>query len=258
MSQPDYIETQLDRMEAKLDQLLARPSGGGTTPPVEPPTVPSVRYPADVFGTGWKLTLPINGAQEVKQPALATYTSKYCELNTVGEVVFRAWHGGDTTSGSKNPRSELREMKSVGAEQAAWSSTSGRHRMVVEGKVTRLTKVKPEVVVAQIHDAEDDVTVFRLEGSKLWITAGDTTHGYLVDANLALGQDYTVGFDVTGGMVSFTYNGAPVPFKLKPAKTNGWYFKTGNYLQSNLTTAPSESTAEYAEVVLRSVSVTHS
>lgn len=257
-SEPDFIETQLDRMEAKLDVLLAR---GGTTPPPDTgpiPPAPSVRYPADVFGTGWKLTLPINGAQEIKQPALATYTSKYCELNSVGEVVFRAWHGGDTTSGSKNPRSELREMKSGGAEQAAWSSTSGRHRMVVEGQVTRLTKVKREVVVAQIHDADDDVTVFRLEGTKLWITSGDTTHGYLVDANVALGQRYTVGFDVTGGMVSYLYNGAPVPFKLQPSRTNGWYFKTGNYLQSNPSTAPSESASEFSEVVLRSVSVTHS
>lgn len=254
MSQPDFIETQLDRMEAKLDQLLARPVDGTTTPPVNPPGL-WPKYPADVFGTGWKLTLPINGAQEIKQPELATYTSKYCELEPNGGfpnpgVIFRAWHGGDTTSGSKNPRSELREMP------GGWSSTKGRHQMVVTGEVTRLTVVKPEVVVAQIHDDEDDVTVFRLEGTKLWITSGDTTHGYLLDANLPLGKRYAVGFDVSGGVVSYTYNGVTVPYTLK-TKATGCYFKTGNYLQSNPGTAPSESASEYSEVVLRSAVVTH-
>lgn len=257
MTQPDFIEQQLDRIEGKLDQLLTRTSGGSTPipPPVDPPL--GVLFPADLFGKSWKLTLPINGAQEIKQPGLATYTSKFCELTQARDgAVFRAWHGGDTTSGSKNPRSELREMGPDGKSEASWSSTKGHHQMVVTGEVNRLTKVKPDVVIAQIHDDADDVTVFRVEGTKLWITAGDTTHGYLLDSNFTLGTRYSVGFDVSGGVVSYTYNGVPVPYTLK-TKVTGCYFKVGAYLQSNPATAPTESTNEYTEVVLRSVAVTH-
>lgn len=128
--------------------------------------------------------------------------------------------------------------------------------MVVKGRVNRLTKVRPYVVLAQIHDASDDVTVFRLEGTNLWITAGDTPHGYLLDSNFQLGRDYEIGFDVSGGVVSYFYSGRVVPYTLS-AKTEGNYFKTGAYLQSNPTSAPGESTDEYAEVLIYSAVVTH-
>jgi poly(beta-D-mannuronate) lyase len=129
--------------------------------------------------------------------------------------------------------------------------------MVVKIRVNRLTKVRPHVVIGQIHDAADDVSVFRLEGSNLWITAGDSPHGYLLDGGFALGRDYEIGFDVSGGVISYLYNGKVVPYTLT-ADFSGAYFKTGAYLQSNPTSAPSESTDEFAEVVIYSVAVTHS
>ena len=246
-----------------LSLTLYLPTPSPTPAPGPTPApAPGVRYPADIFGKNWYLTLPVPRADglatEIHQPALATYTSKYCELtpDRTG-IVFRVWHGGATTKGSKNPRSELREEINDGAGHAAWSSTDGRHRMVVEGQVNRLTKVRPYVVIAQIHDAADDVTVFRVENSQLWITAGNTPHGYLLDPNFALGRRYQIGFDVSGGVISYLYNGKVVPYTLSAA-TTGAYFKAGNYLQSNPTTAPTESTDEYAEVVIYSVAVTHS
>lgn len=258
MSQPDFIETQLDRMETKLDQLLAR--GTGSTPVPTGPTpvpdpVPHPLYPADVFGKGWKLTLPINGAQEIKQPALATYTSQYCELNGVRNgVVFRAWHGGDTTSGSKNPRSELRET--VGGDtEGYWPIEKGTHELHILGAVNRLTKVKPHVVVGQVHDEGDDVVVWRLEGPKLWLTDGDNTHAFLVDGNYALGSLYDLKLTITGGLATFAYNGTQLSYS-KKIKGKA-YFKTGLYLQSNPSTAPGESTSEYSEVVLYSATATH-
>lgn len=255
------LDARLAVVEAKLG-IAPLPV---TPPPVIPPgggsgggTSPTAKLPADVFGKNWKLTLPINGAQEIEQPALATYTSKYCELTADGSgVVFRAWHGGDTTSGSKNPRSELREMSDDGKDEASWSSTKGNHTMTVSGQVNRLTKVKPQTVIAQIHDDSDDISVWRVEADKLWLTKGDTTHGYLVDPNFTLGKPYTLRYAVSGGVISYTYNGAVVPFTLK-VKGSGWYFKTGVYLQSNPSTAPTESTSEYTEAVVRSVVVTHS
>jgi len=205
----------------------------------------------------WYLTLPTGkpGAPDtVKQPQLATYSSKFFEATPEGRVC-RVWHGGVTTKGSANPRSELRECNPDGS-LAKWSTTKGRHAMEVELQVNRLTKVKPDLVIGQIHGADDDVTVFRVEGSKLWITKGDEPHGHLLDDQFALGKPCRIGFVATGGVISYTYNGAQVPFTLK-VKDSGSYFKTGAYLQSNPKTAPTESTTEYAEVLLRSVRVTH-
>lgn len=246
-------------LSATIDVPIATP-----TPPPSPTPIPETGYPADLFGKNWYLTLPTPRASdglatEIHQPALATYTSKYCEPTSSGApgVVFRVWHGGATTSGSKNPRSELREEINNGAGHAAWSSTTGRHRMVVEGQVNRLTRVRPQLVIGQIHDAADDVTVFRVEGSNLWSTAGDDPHGHLLDSNFKLGTRYQIGFDVSNGVVSYIYNGNVVPWTLN-ANVTGCYMKVGAYLQSNPTSAPTESTDEYAEVVLYSATVTHS
>ena len=232
----DALAARVQRIEDKLG--MSQPTGG-----------------LDL--TNWYLTLPTGkpgSPDTVKQPKLATYSSKFFEAVPEGRVC-RVWHGGVTTSGSANPRSELRECNPDGS-LAKWSTTKGRHQMVVEGQVNRLTKVKPHVVLLQIHGAEDDVTVFRLEGSKLWITKGDEPHGHLLDDQFTLGKPYRIGFDVRDGVISYSYNGAQVPFTLK-VKDSGSYFKTGAYLQSNPKTAPDESTSEYAEVLLRSVRVTH-
>lgn len=76
--------------------------------------------------------------------------------------MFRTFHGGFATSGSKNPRTELREMAGNGTEKAAWKGGSGTHTMSLTGQVDRLTRVAPHLVIAQIHGADDDMTVFRV------------------------------------------------------------------------------------------------
>jgi hypothetical protein len=57
-------------------------------------------------------------------------------------------------------------------------------------------------------------------------------------------------------VVSFLYNGKVVPYTVSSTSTSN-YFKAGAYLQSNPTSAPGESTEEYAEVVIYSAVVTH-
>lgn len=206
----------------------------------------------------WYLTLPTGtpgSPDTVHQPQLNTYTSKYFERRADGSIVCRVWHGGVTTSGSANPRSELRECNRDGTH-ASWSSTAGAHSLTVTGHVDRLTKVRPYVVIGQIHDATRDVSVFRVEGTKLWITDDNNPHGYLVDDQFQLGKPYTIGFDVAGGAVGYRYNDRTLPYTIK-AVGDGWYFKTGAYLQSNPTTAPGESTTEWTEVVLNQVKVSH-
>lgn len=226
--------------------------------------------PIDIIGANWKLTLPIGKPgkpTEVKQPALATYTDAYFFPNVTGDgVTFVAPTDGVTTQNSKNPRSELREMEANGVVTASWSSTIGAHSMEVELTVDELPRGnKPHVVIAQIHDKNDDVCVFRLEGNvtgdrslgKLWITDGNSTHGYGV-AEVRLGQRIQVGFHVQNGIIRFAFNGAPVPYEQKKAVT-GCYFKAGCYNQSGgIVTRFPDGSADFAQVTIYNLIVVHS
>lgn len=230
-------------------------TAGGSTPESTPAPGPS----AGVDLARWKLTIPERDANgkvvEIKPPALATYSSRYFTRLDGGAVRLRVWHGGQTTANSPNPRSELRERVG-GLPEGYWDATKGWHTLIVEGQVDRLTKVRPHLVLAQIHGGGDDVTVFRVEGAKLWITDGDNNHGFLIDDAFTLGRRYTLGLDVEDGHIAYQYNGRPVPFTLRTSDTS-CYFKAGAYLQSNPASAPDESPDEYAEVVVYSATVTH-
>nr|WP_258567540.1 polysaccharide lyase family 7 protein [Paenibacillus anseongense] len=229
----------------------------------------------------WKITLPIpkqsgsTSPLEVLQPALNTYSIdpwfKVVHDADGYAVQFRANHGAVSTSGSSNPRSELREMKDNyttgdSSNQMSWGSNDGKtHTMYIKQKVTHLTTVKPQTVVGQIHDADDDVTVFRVEGNnpggvsttaKIYITDGDNTHGYLLDSNYTLGTLFTVKIIVANGVISYEYNGQTVPYT-QTKNVTGCFFKIGNYTQSNDSTAPGESPDAYAENWVYDYSVTH-
>ena len=106
--------------------------------------MPAAR-PGDVLDLrNWYLTSPTGVAGDpdtVHQPDLTTYSSPYFALNDAGDgVVFSAPVDGTTTKNSRYARSELREMN--GAEEAAWSTTSGVHTLVVTQAVTRLPEAK--------------------------------------------------------------------------------------------------------------------
>lgn len=218
--------------------------------------------PADVLNlTNWKITLPI-GSQgsptEVKQPALDGYShDPYFKVNATGDgVQFRAPVNGVTTSGSKYPRSELREMTNNGTSNASWSSTSGTHTLIVNEAFVRLPADKPHVVGAQIHDSSDDVSVFRLEGSSLYVTNGDTTHHKLVTSNYTLGTRYEAKFVVSGGQIKAYYNGV---LQTTISKSfSGGYFKAGGYTQANCTNSSPCSTSNYGEVHIYGLTVQHS
>lgn len=235
---------------------------GGRSPISDLVDVPPAATPPPAAGVDlarWKLTIPERSdgrVVEIRPPALAGYTSRYFERLDGGALRLRVWHGGDTTAHSANPRTELRER--VGDDpEGYWPLGSGRHSMTVEGQVNRLTKVRPHVVLHQCHDRGDDTTVWRLEGTKLYITDGDNTHAHLVTDTLALGARYSLTTEFDAGTIRYRFNGDLVPFELAAPNGEG-YWKCGAYLQSNPKTAPSESTAEYAEVELHSVTVSHS
>jgi hypothetical protein len=170
-------------------------------------------------------------------------------------VTFTAPVNGTTTSGSKYPRSELREMTNNGQTNASWSATIGTHTFSVTEAFAHLPATKTQVVGAQIHDATDDISTFRLEGTKLWVTNGDNSNYYLVTSSYKLGTQFTAGYQVSGGVVRAYYNGRNVVSF--PATFAGAYFKAGAYTQANCTNSTPCANSNYGSTNIYSLTVTH-
>jgi hypothetical protein len=207
----------------------------------------------------WKLTLPTGSAgspEEVNEQSLSSYGGSQWFRATpdCDGVAFRAPVDGVTTKGSSYPRSELREM-GAGNQAAAWSADSGTHWLAVTEAFTSLPQGKPELVGAQIHDDKDDVSVFRLEGSKLYITNGDNPHYKLVTDAYQLGTVFDAAFLVTNGMVGAYYNGQLVA-QISRSFSNA-YFKVGAYTQANCARVSPCDEGNYGETVVYSLAVGH-
>jgi hypothetical protein len=146
-------------------------------------------------------------------------------------------------------------MAGGGGTNAGWSSTSGTHTMVLTEAFTKLPDGKPQVVGGQIHDADDDISVFRLEGSNLYVTNGDDTHYQLVTSKYVLGTPFEAKYVVSGGVVRAYYNGQLVA-TINKAFT-GAYFKAGAYTQANCANSSPCTAANYGEVLVYNLKVTH-
>ncbi|GAA1666283.1 polysaccharide lyase family 7 protein [Fodinicola feengrottensis] len=244
-----------------LGAVIAAVSATATAPASAGHHPQTCQYPADVLSlANWKETLPIGSSgspTEIKQPALKTYVKSPWFVPTSGchGVQFRAAVNGVTTSGSGYPRSELREMANNGTENASWSADSGTHTMVIDEAITHLPNDKPQVVAGQIHDADDDVTVFRLEGTNLYVTDGNTTHHKLVTSNYQLGTQFEAKFVASGGQIQAYYNGVLQTTIANSSSSD--YFKAGAYTQANCGNSDPCSSSNYGEVIIYQVTVTH-
>jgi hypothetical protein len=232
----------------------------------EPVANPEV--PAQVLDlTSWKLTLPVgkeqDEADEVEQPKLAHFQNpKFFHLNEAGDgVVFRANAGGATTSGSGYPRSELREMKKNGKDEADWSNKSGIHTMTIVQAITATPKVKPEVVAGQIHGEEDVVAMVRLEKKHLFVESDGDEVGDL-DNDYKLGTKFKLVMRATPGGVTVTYNDKKTVSIDEVGGGN--YFKAGCYTQASDHRQEDDDPDQkydkpdaYGEVVIYSLKVEH-
>jgi hypothetical protein len=219
-------------------------------------------YPAQVLDlSNWKQTLPIGSAKsptEIKQAILSSFVHDpyFRTASSCDSVVFRAPVNGVTTSGSGYPRSELREMSKSGSSNASWSTTSGVHTMIIDQAITAVPLKKRHVVAGQIHDADDDVIVVRLEYPKLFVDINGAT-GPTLDANYTLGKRFTVKFEAGGGKIKVFYNGSASPVYTLSKSSSGNYFKAGAYTQSNCTKESVCTASNYGEVAIYKLAVTH-
>ncbi len=222
--------------------------------------VPGTNLPSRLLNlANWKLTLPVDTSHdgspdEIKQPELDGFqNTNYFRVNeSKTAVLFTAPCGGATTSGSSYPRCELREMTNGGRDTAAWSTTVGTHTMEIQEAILHLPVVKPHVVAGQIHDANDDVIVFRLEGTKLFIDENGND-GPVLTTSYQLGDVFTAKFVARNGGVDCYYNGQFI--YTHPASASGCYFKAGCYTQSN--SSKGDAPTAYGQVAIYDVSIKH-
>ncbi|MFC5827602.1 polysaccharide lyase family 7 protein [Nonomuraea insulae] len=224
---------------------------------------PACSKPGDVLDLAdWKLQTPVDdpaqsGTQplEVRQPALDTYELSpwYVTTPDCNGVRFRNPVNGTTTPNTTYARTELREMN--GSEHASWSSTSGAHTMIIDQAITHLPNTKQHVVAGQIHNGNDQ-SVFRLEGTNLYVTRDNDTHHKLITSNYTLGTRFQAKFVVSEGSIKAYYNN--VLQTTIPLDFEGGYFKAGVYTQANCDNSAPCSSDNYGEVVVYNVSVSHS
>jgi hypothetical protein len=240
---------------------VASPPKPVVVAPAPVPVPAPVPSPGQVLSLNglWKLTLPVasNGdAEEIDPTVLGVFSDPYWFHTTAdGGVAFAAPVNGVTTSGSGYPRSELREMQANG-RLASWNGKTGTSTLVVDEAFTALPAVKPQVVGAQIHDAHNDWTTIRLEGSKLWVTQGNNTHYRLITASYVLGTRFVAKLVVAAKKVSVFYNGALVA-TMSAAGLKSAYFRAGAYVQANCSNSSPCSAANYGETTIYSVAATH-
>ena len=229
-----------------------KPPTPAPVPPPSPTPIPSL--------AGWKLTLPTgpreSPAEVLTAGLLAGFEQRpHFWRRPDGALLFRAPVNGVTTSGSDNPRSELREMS--GTQKARWSTSLGKHTMRQIMSFDRLPDGNDGcgLVGGQIHDARNDVSVFRLEGRRLWVTKGNSKHTLVTEA-YELGTRIETKFVCSGGLISAFVNGRLVV--TLDAQVSGCYFKAGAYTQINagLGKHPRDA-SNYGQVTIYELYVSH-
>lgn len=197
----------------------------------------------------WKVTLPIGQAGHPTETASPIPHRPWYGRDPSREwMVFRAYCGGVTTSGSKYPRSELRELR---GGLASWSTSVGTHQLSGTFKITHTPVRKPHVVCAQIHDANDDVVMVRLEGKRLFVESRGHDMGTLI-ADYPLGDVFNLKIVASNSAIDVTVNATKVRVRVS---ASGCYFKAGCYTQSNL--SKGDKPEAYGEVWVKNLRVEH-
>ena len=226
----------------------------------------------------WKITLPVDSsgnvggssATEIKPPQILTFEkAPWFVREPDGDLVFRANVDGATTSGSKYPRSELREMN--GTSLAAWKLGQG-------GTMTATLEIDAvpdkfgggpndgRVVVGQIHGPDDELVRLYWEGDTMYFMndkAGPGNSELRFDLKNAAGQKPNVSLDEVfsykidaHGDTLFVDVFADGQHYSTSTKINAFwndkslYFKAGMYVQVNETMGTGFGQATFHDLVV--------
>ena len=188
--------------------------------------------------SGWKLTLPVagkNGGAASINPARSMPPYLVAEGN--GSVTMWAPVAGSTTANSRHTRTELNSL-------TPFNAGAGRHVLTATVTVTQLPRETPDVILGQIHGAEDlsSVPYVMLHDNDGAIgvvvkqqQSGSASARYPLLTDVALGTsfrftisdngDNSMTFTATSGDKTATAN-APVPAAFSGATVR---FQTGAY-----------------------------
>jgi hypothetical protein len=164
-------------------------------------------------------------------------------------------NGGRTSSNTKYPRTEFRELESDGNTKASWSGSSGTHVLSGITRVTHFAPDKQEMVVAQMHDGSDDTLQIRAEGSTWVASINGSVHSTEL-GTFSLGTAVAWEIRMNDGQLTIRINGS-TRITANPGYGSGQYFKVGCYAQQN-STDQDNSPTDYASCELRDLVVSHS
>lgn len=178
---------------------------------------------------------------------LNVHSSKFFYTDsTDGSMVFRCTsNGGTTSSGTKYPRVELRQMR----DGANWSlSNKDEHYLNAECKVMKVAEIKPKTIIGQIHGSESNSEMLKIrwtgyEVGKCYVEARfqkndneGSEYGVKLAEGLSLGDLIEYSVTMKEGTVSVTVNGKTASQTYTSeyyGTTDKYYFKAGNYIQWN-------------------------
>lgn len=258
-------------------------SGKTITATPEATVIPSGNYPTDIIPslTNWKLTLSVDedgndssGASsvndrntnpwEIIQDDLIDFEYDPLFIVDDGGVQFRGHCAGATTSGSKYPRTELRQRYK---DSDGYWSVNDYQKLVTTFKVTETPVVKPEISMVQIHGPDDeplrvqyhkDIGVYIIwnESNKDTANALDYTLGEMLKVTVVVDNgDVTTTIENQSRGTSYS--------KTWTSSDSTGYFKVGCYTQSSIFLSEFKSNYDedepmdaYGEMIVYSIELT--
>lgn len=224
----------------------------------------------------WKLTLPVDTAGKKTGTAVEIYDLAgykklpYFVQREDGAILFSAEVDGATTSGSKYPRSELREM--AAGNEAAWPLSKGGI-MNATLEILEAPKLKDgklgHFVIGQIHGKSNELVRLYYEPEQKTVNfhcdiagADGKEHVFkLTDANgkepsISIGERFSYRIVAKAKQVVVTvfadgntYAGIMTPHKRW--STDCFYFKAGVYSGVNETKGSGVATVAFYELDMK-------
>jgi hypothetical protein len=162
-------------------------------------------------------------------------------------------NGGRTSSNTKYPRTELREYRN--GSKASWNGSSGTHLMSYRARMMHIENDKPEAVIGQIHDGDDDTLQIRWENGNLRASINGSKHPTSL-GNFPIGAEFAVEIKLVSGTLTIKVNGS-TKITTNPGYGSGQYFKIGMYAQQNNRDQNNPANG-YASCDIRDLVVQHS